>query len=141
MVYIFLATVLFACAITFSAIASRSLNTNFAAAIVNVISALIPVAVVIPILNKIPLQNQKVGILAAVIAGTFIALYSMALAKSVSINKLAIVSPIVFGGTILLTALVSYVLFKEKISLFQGIGLALLFLGLIFITYARWSGR
>jgi len=140
-VYIFLAAILFTCAITAAAIASRNLNTNLAAAITNLISAIIPVAVVLPILSKVNFQNQKLGILAAIVAGLFIALYAMAFAKSLSINKVAIVSPIVFGGTILLTAIVSYFLFKEKISLFQGIGLALLFLGLVFITYARWTGR
>lgn len=111
-----------------------------AAAIVNFVSAIVPVIVVIPILNKIPIQNQKFGILAAVVGGIFIALYSMALAKSVSLNKIAIVSPMVFGGTIFLLAIISYFLFKEKISLFQGIGLVLVLIGLIFITYARWTG-
>ena len=141
MIYIFLATILFTCALTAAAIASRNLNTNLAAAITNLISAIIPVAVVLPILGKVNFQNQKIGILAAIVAGLFIALYTMAFAKSVSINKVAIVFPVVFGGTILLTAIVSYFLFKEKISLFQGIGLALLFFGLIFITYARFTGK
>ena len=76
-----------------------------------------------------------------VLAGAAVALYAMSLTRSYSLNKVAIVVPVVFGGAIFLTAILSYFLFKEKISAVQGIGLTLLGLGLVLIIYARATGK
>jgi uncharacterized membrane protein len=113
----------------------------FAAAIENVISAILPILVVIPILNGKTIQNQKLGILIAITTGIGIAFFTIFLNKAYSQNKVAIVAPIVLGGSIFISAILSYFFFKEKISLFQGVGLTLLGIGLIFITYARFTGR
>ena len=77
----------------------------------------------------------------AILTGVAIALFTMALTRSYSQNKVAIVIPIVFGGAIFLSTIFSYLFFKEKITLFQGIGLILLLIGIIFIIYARVTGR
>lgn len=130
-------------AIMFGSTASRHANTNLVAAIVNLISAIIPIAIIIPILSKKLLENPnaKLGILMAVITGIAIAFFTMSLNKSYSENKVAIVAPIVFGGAIFLSAILSNLFFKEKISLFQGTGLVLLAVALLLITYARVTGR
>ncbi len=116
-------------------------NTNLVAALINIVSAIIPTIVAIPLLNKANIQNQRIGFIAALVAGILIALFSLALTKSYSQNKVAVVAPIVFGGSIFLSAILSYFFFKEKITLFQGVGLAFLAIGLIFVTYARMTGR
>lgn len=131
----------YTCAIILGAVASRNANTNLVAAISNIISAIIPVSVIIPILNKKLFTNSKYGVVMSVLTGIAIALFTMALTKSYSTNKVAIVAPVVFGGAIFLSSLLSYFFFKEKISFIQGVGLALLGLGLIFIIYARSTGR
>ncbi|QQR63661.1 hypothetical protein IPH70_04125 [Candidatus Roizmanbacteria bacterium] len=56
-------------------------------------------------------------------------------------NKVAIVSPMVFGGAIFLSTILGYVIFKEQVSRFQAIGLFFLAVGLGFVIYARWTGR
>lgn len=61
----------------------------------------------------------------------------MTLNKSYSVNKVAIVAPIVFGGAIFFSAILSSFIFKEKIGSVQGIGLAFLGIGLALIIYAR----
>ncbi len=81
------------------------------------------------------------GIIYAVLGGLTVALFVMSLNKAFSVNKVAIVSPIVFGGAILLTTVASYFVFKEKVSLVQGIGLALLLVGLGLVIYARATGK
>lgn len=116
-------------------------NTTIVAALINIVSAIIPTLVAIPILNKANIQNQRLGLIAALIAGVFIALFSIALTKSYSQNKVAVVVPIVFGGSILVSAILSYFFFKEKVTLFQGVGLGFLAIGLLIITYARFTGR
>ncbi|MBI4098309.1 MAG: EamA family transporter, partial [Candidatus Levybacteria bacterium] len=135
MVYIFLALIFYTAVIVIGTIASRNANTNFVAAISNLIAAIIPLAVILPLLNKgLLAHTNKLGIIATILSGIAVALFTMAMVKSYSINKVAIVAPIVFGGSIFLSAILSYFFFKEKITLFQGVGLAFLAIGLIFVT-------
>lgn len=141
MIYIFLALIFYSTAIIVGAFASRAANNTIVAALINIVSAIIPTIVAIPLLNKISFQNQRLGFFAALVAGILIALFSIALTKSYSQNKIAVVAPIVFGGSIFLSAILSYFIFKEKISLIQGTGLFFLAIGLLIVTYARFTGR
>lgn len=121
--------------------AARFADTNLVAAIENIISGILPIIVAIPILNGKTVHDQKIGLIAAVITGIGLAFFTMVMNKAYATNKVAIVAPIVFGGSIFITAILSYFLFKEKISFFQGIGLTLLAVALIIITYARMTGK
>jgi len=76
-----------------------------------------------------------------VASGICLALFVMALTKSYSLNKVGIVAPIVFGGAIVLSTLLSTLVFKEKISLIEGMGLAILTLGFGIIIYARVAAK
>jgi uncharacterized membrane protein len=107
----------------------------------NVISAIIPIIVVFPIVNTKLLNSGKLGILIAILGGIAIAFFTLALNKSFQVNKVAIVSPIVFGGAIFLSAILSAIFFKEKVSTFQMFGLAFLGMGLITIIYAAATGK
>ena len=143
MEYIFIALILYSIGILFGAMAARNIDSNLASAIMNTLSAIVPIIAVIPILNQkiFSSQNSKFGIIMAVLTGIALGLFAMALNKSYSLNKVAIVAPIVFGGAIFLSAILSSIFFKEKISNVQGIGLILLALSLSLITYARITGR
>ena len=141
MIYIFLASILYTVGIMFGSAASRSANTNLVAGIMNIVSALLPIALVIPILNAKTFANSKMGIIYAIIAGLLIALFTMALGKAFTENKVAIVSPLVFGGAIFLSTILSYFIFKEQVSRFQAFGLFFLAIGLGLVIYARWTGR
>lgn len=141
MVYIVLAAIFYSGAVIFATVASRAINSNLVAAIVNTVSALIPIAIVIPLLGKKFLENDKLGLIAAVFAGVCIAIFALSLNKSFQLNKVAIVTPIVFGGMIFLTAILSYFIFKEKVSLVQFSGLTFLGIGLLLIIYAASTGK
>jgi len=125
MIYIILALLFYSAAIMFGAYASRNANSNLVSAVMNILSAVIPIAVIIPLLSKKLIGDSRLGILYAAIAGVAIALFTMALNKSYSVNKVAIVAPIVFGGAIFLSAILSSIFFKEKIGLLQGVGLGI----------------
>jgi len=141
MIYIIMAMIFYAIATLFITSANRNINTNLAVAIVNSLSALVPLIIVIPLIGKKLEGSPRFGISMAVAGGVFIALFGLSLAKALSVNKVAIVSPIVFGGAILLTTVASYFIFKEKVSLVQGIGLTLLLIGLGLVIYARATGK
>lgn len=141
MIYIFVALIFYTIALLFSAAAARSANSNIVTAIVNVFSALIPLAIIAPIVSRKVMTQQKYGLLLAVLGGICIAIFTLALNKSFTLNKVGVVTPIVFGGAILLTSLLSYFVFKEKISSIHFAGLAFLALGFCIVIYARATGQ
>ena len=139
--YIIAAAILYALAILFGASASRNINTNFAAGFSNLFGAVIPLIVAIPFITRSNLSSHKFGVVMTVASGICLALFVMALTKSYSLNKVGIVAPIVFGGAIVLSTLLSTLVFKEKISLIEGMGLAILTLGFGIIIYARVAAK
>lgn len=141
MIYIILAMLLYTVGILFGAAAARHSDTNVATAIINTMSAVIPLAVVATIATKRSLSSDKFGITMAILGGLTVGLFVMAINKAFSVNKLGIVTPVVFGGAIFLSTILSYFIFKEKITPLQGLGLALLAAGFIIITYARATAR
>jgi len=141
MIYIILAMLLYTAAILFGATASRHADTNLVTAITNTISALIPIVVVVHSLTKKTFSNYKFGIVMALLSGLAVGLFVMALNKSFSVNKVGIVTPIIFGGAIFLSTILSYFIFKEKVSALQGLGLVFLAAGFIIIIYARATAK
>jgi drug/metabolite transporter (DMT)-like permease len=137
MIYLFLALIFYTSLVLVSTAASRNLNTNLVAAINNVVSAIIPVIVAVPLLHKKSFTDQKFGVIMAVLGGVFVGFFSLALTKSFSLNKVGIVTPVIYGGTIVLATIASYFLFKEKITLIEGVGLAFVVVGIGFVIYAR----
>lgn len=132
---------LYTVAILAGATASRHMNTNISATITNIVSAFVPIIVAANLVAKKTFSTNRFGVLMAVLSGGAVALFVMALNKSFSVNKVGIVTPVVFGGAIFLSTLLSYFIFKEKVSLLQGIGLFLLAAGFITIIYAQAVGK
>jgi len=133
--------VFYTVAILLAAVASRNANSNFVSAIVNTVSAILPIGIVLPLLSNKLLHNSKYGIIMAILAGIAIALFSLALNKSYTTDKVAIITPLVFGGAIFLSSIVSFFFFKEKVTPVQTIGLMLLGAGLLFVIYAKATGK
>lgn len=137
MIYIFLALICYSIAIILGASAARNLNSNLAAGIINTVSAIIPIAIAIPLITKKNLGSHKFGLIMSVLAGIMIALFVMAINKAYAQNKVGIVAPVVFGGAIFLSTTLSYFIFKEKVSQLQFIGLLVLAVGFSLVIYAR----
>lgn len=141
MIYIFIALIFYTAAVLFSAGAARSANSNVVTAIINSFAALLPLALVAPILSKRIAVEQKSGLLLAILAGICIAVFTLALNKGFTVNKVGVIVPVVFGGAILLSTLLSYFIFKEKVTPLQLGGLMLLAIGLCIVIYARATGQ
>ena len=141
MIFIVIAAVFYAFAIIFGTVASRHLNTNLSAGIINLLSATIPIAVAIPAITKKSLVSNKFGLLMSLFAGMCIAIFAMALTRSYSLNKVGIVAPLVFGGSILISTILSFVILKEKATITQIIGLLIVMVGLSVIIYSRATGQ
>ncbi len=138
MIYIFLGLVFYTSLLLIGTFASRMANTNLVSAIVSIFSAIIPTLVAIPLLNKATIENQRIGVMAAIVAGLIVGLFILVLNKSLAVNKVGIVIPIIFGGSIFLSTILSYFIFKEKVNLMHGIGLGFLGIGILIITYVKF---
>lgn len=139
MIYIFAAMIIYTIAILVSTIASRNANATLVNTIINTVSAIVPIGLFVTLVSKTHFQSSKIGIIMSILGGIAIALFGLALSKSYATNKVAIVVPIVFGGSIFLSAILSVIFLNEKITLLQLIGLLFLAIGLAFIIYARAS--
>ncbi len=140
MVYILLALVFYTGVVLTSTAAARHLNSVFVAAIANAVSAIIPVILAISLLSKKTPTNPRFGILMAVLGGVMVSIFALAFNKSLAENKVGIVTPVLYGGTIFMSTIISYFIFKEKISAVEGIGLVLVLIGLSVIIYAKAAG-
>lgn len=138
MIYLLIAIILFTTVSILSAAASRRTDSNLVSLIINVFSILGPAVVLAPaFLTKKSVPANKYAIAMAVMAGLSVGLFAMAINKSYAVNKVGIVTPVIFGGTMLLSTLLSYFIFKETLKGFELIGLGLVLIGIIFIIYAR----
>ncbi|MEK7603136.1 MAG: hypothetical protein AAB459_02755 [Patescibacteria group bacterium] len=137
MFYIIASCLLYTAAIMLGAYASRNANTNLVSAIVNILASVVPVAVIIGSFSAKWKASSTSGLIAAALGGILIALFTMALNKAYSQENIAIISPIVFGGAIALSTVLSYIIFKEKIVPLQAIGLFFVLVGLILVIAAR----
>lgn len=141
MLYILISVIFYVTAIMLTVASSRLLNSNMVTAIINSVAAIIPVLLIIPLLNKKVAEQGKWGIILAAIAGISISLFTLALNKSFSVNKVALVTPIVYGGAIALTAILSYFIFKEKLSPTHLTGVLVVVAGILIIIYSATTGK
>lgn len=110
------------------------------AAIVASVSAVIPLIYAIPMVSKKDFSSHTAVVL-SIFSGLCIGLFTITLIKSLSINKVGIVLPIVLGGTLFLSTVLSFVVFKERVSTLQSVGLFLMGCGLVVLIYTRATGK
>ncbi|MBI5357547.1 EamA family transporter [Candidatus Saccharibacteria bacterium] len=137
MFYLMAAIVLFTAVSMFSAGASRRISPNLATLILNVFSIVAPLTIIAFAKAKDITVSTKSGLVMAVMAGLSVGLFGFFINKSYAINKVGVVTPVIFGGTILLSTILSYFIFKESLKGLEIAGLALILLGIGLIVYTR----
>ena len=137
MIYLILATLLLTALTLFAASASRNLNTNIVTVIAHSFAVVAPLIAAFPAIAKKEYVNHKYGVFMAIAAGISVGLYGLVINKAFTVNKLGVVMPAVLGGTILLTVLAGYFLFKEKLNILEFLGLVFVLIGFCIIIYAR----
>jgi uncharacterized membrane protein len=138
MIYLIIATLLYTVALLIATSAARNANTNIVALIVEVASVLPPLLIILPkIAKRSYWLGQNYGLMMAALSGLFIGLFILAFNKSLTENKVGIVTPVIYGGSIVLSTVLSYFIYKEKISLLEGLGLGFVVVGVLVVIYAR----
>lgn len=141
MVYIILSVLLFTLIVFTGASAARNIDPRLSTAFTNLLAALTSVALFFHLFSKETVVKHKFGVIMAAITGLGVTLFTLTINRAYALNKVAVVVPVVFGGTIVLSALLGHILFKEKISLYQALGLVFVVVGIGFVVYARASGK
>jgi uncharacterized membrane protein len=137
MLYLVIATLMLSAVLIFSTAASRRADTNLVTLIINIASVLIPFIIVGLAISKKAISIQMSAIAFAVACGLCLGLYGMMINKSLSLIKVGVVVPTIFGGAILISAILSFFFFKETLRGFELAGLFLILAGLGTLIYAR----
>ncbi len=137
MIYVFFALITYSAAILIATYANRNANVSLVTLIVNVISIIVPAILVVTRWSSATKSNSRAGLVAAIVGGVVISVFTLSLGKAYEQNNVAVVAPIIFGGSIAITSIASIFLFKEKIELLQGIGLVVVCIGLGIIVFAK----
>ena len=138
-ILILLATIAYAAGTLLIARASLYIDSNLAGTIVNILAGLIPMTVFFLIgVSQVSSPEKSRGILLAVLAGVAIAIFTISLTKVFSLGgNLSYVTPVVYGGAILITSMVGWAAFKESISLLQAAGIGMILAGILLVALAR----
>lgn len=139
--YIIAALFLYTAAILLGTFASRHAGAALVSLITNIVAVVAGIAFVAAEMTHSTAVNQRSGLIAAGLGGLAIGAFTVFLNKSFATSNVAIVSPVVFGGAIVLTAILGTIIFKERISPYQVVGLILVTMGLITIIYAKATGK
>lgn len=124
----------------FSAKAGGKIDGGLVPVIVNLVGVFAPLALLLgKIMNKGQLlPTQRTGMIYAILAGFSIAAFAVAFHKIFQHGgNLSVVSPLIFGGAIALSTLLSLIFLKETVSAQHILGIVLVFVGLALISLAR----
>lgn len=139
-ILIILATIFYTLFDIFASRAGNKIDANLSSVIFNGIGAMLPLIIyVFYKLSKgakfIPTTNS--GIIYSTLAGIAIASFSILLIKVFEKGGLAYVTPLIYGGTVALTVLVGWLLFKESVSGLQLFGVGIIIIGITIIIFSK----
>ncbi len=138
MLYLILSALLLTVAILVGTAASRHADAAAIAILSSAMAIVIPFIVLVPkLVAKHSFAGQGFGLAMGALSGLFIGVYVLTLTKSLAETKVGIVAPVVYGGAIVLSTVLSYIIYKEKLTLLEGVGLGLVVAGLALVMYAR----
>lgn len=127
----------------FSAKAGGRLDYLLSAIVINVVAVIIPLTL---LLNGIFQKNavvttQKSGLIYAGLAGISIAIFAIAFQKIFQQGgSLSFVSPLIFGGAIALSTILSLLILKESINIYHILGILFILGGIACISLAKAQG-
>ncbi len=124
----------------FASRASGKIDVNLSTVIFNGLGAILPLIVFT--FYKISkgeklIDTTNSGIIYSVLAGVSIAVFGVLLMKIFEKGGLSYVMPLVYGGTIILTSLIGWLLFKENISGIQLFGIAFIIVGITLVIFSK----
>ncbi|MDB5186160.1 MAG: hypothetical protein JWL85_683 [Candidatus Saccharibacteria bacterium] len=122
--------------IIFAGLSGGKINDWLAAVMFNGIGSLVPLAIYLA--SSAKGKTTWKGVVYAGIAGVGIMLFSIVLARIFSRGgNISFVAPAIYGTVIMLTSAFGWLVLKEKVTGLQGLGLALILVGVICVIAAK----
>jgi transporter family protein len=137
-----LATISYALFDIFASRAGNAIDANLSSVIFNGLGMFLPL--VLYIFYKSVQGTQLIatttsGIVYSLLAGVSIAAFSVLLIKIFEQGDLAYVVPLIYGGAIVLTALVGWAVYQESISWLQAFGILVVVVGVAIIVVSKFD--
>lgn len=139
-ILILIATLGYALFQFFSAKAGGKIDGGLVPIIVNVVAVIVPLIVLASKLaNKGHLlPTQRSGLIFAALAGFGIAIFAIAFHKIFQYGgNLSYISPVIFGGAIGMSAVMSLIFLKESITFYHAAGIFMIVAGMVLIAVAK----
>ncbi len=140
LVLIVAATIAYTFFETFASLAGNKVDANLSSVIFNGLGALIPLAAYffLRFYKKAEVITATTsGMAYSVLAGISIAVFSILLIKIFEKGGLSYVVPLIYGGTVVLAALIGWLFLKESFNLVHLLGIAIISLGIGLVVYAK----
>lgn len=138
-IYLLLVTILFR--IGFDVFVSRTggkISDFLANGILSTLAGLIPLAIYIFMNRENTLPTTKSGVVYSIIAGLFVGAFTIMLVRLFERGEnLSVISPAVYGGTLVGASIIGWFIFKEPITLYGVLGVLLIAMGVGLVVYSR----
>lgn len=121
-------------------VSSGNINQILGAVILQIVAAVMGgiLFFLLRIGNNAPLQMSQKGFIYAVLAGIFVGLAEIAtfvvFSKGIPVS---IGTPIIIGGSVLITSILGIFFLKESFSLLQGLAVVLIIGGIVLLTTTK----
>ncbi len=113
-------------------------NPHLVGVLINCVGAFVPFVLFVSTGMRLDGVNDFKGICWALAAGVGIAAFTLAMARIFSLGEnLGFVTPLVYGGSLVLVTIAGTMMFRERIALLQLCGLILVVTGIACIAFSR----
>jgi len=119
------------------------IDANLFGTIFNFLATLVPLALFLLLSSQryVPEGSSAKGYIWALVGGFFIGTFTLAITKLFATGEnVSFVSPLVYGGAVLIASLFGIIIYKEKTTLLQSAGLLFIVAGILLVSYSTWRG-
>lgn len=114
-------------------------DSNLVGTIINFIGMLVPL--VLFVLSSVSIKESKpTGLWWALAGGVAIGIFTLALTRIFASGQaVSFVTPLVYGGSVALSAIISFLFFGEKIPMLQAVGIGVIIIGIFVVVFSKYQ--
>ncbi|MDZ7840974.1 MAG: hypothetical protein U5R46_09180 [Gammaproteobacteria bacterium] len=115
-------------------------NPHLVGVLINLVGAFVPFILFLAAGMRLDGGDNLKGIAWSLVAGAGIAAFTLAMARMFSLGEnLGFVTPLVYGGSLLLVTTAGVLMFRERIGLLQVCGLVLIVIGIACVSLGKYQ--
>jgi drug/metabolite transporter (DMT)-like permease len=136
------ATVLYSALLILSSRASGRIDPYWSSMVFGVASIVTPLALWLlgRMQHKPVLPTTASGLAYSIVAGAVAGIFTALLVKIFEKGAVSFAPPVIYGGAMVLTAVVGWLFFKEAVTALQATGIIVTAIGVALIVYAKLHG-